>query len=118
MGGYRWGLNKGTTDATLLRDNYYWIGANYQATAALGLTLAYYYDDIRNVAGFNVKNPWQVTFIADYAFSKRTDVYLTTAYSKNSGLNFDVGDQFCECLLPGGRSGQHDRRGRGVRHRF
>lgn len=90
MGGYRWGQNKGATDAILVRDNYYWIGANYQATAALGLTLGYFYDDVENLFGTNVKNPWQVSFIANYAFSKRTDVYLTTAYAKNAGLNFDT----------------------------
>ena len=119
MGGYRWGLNKGTTDATLLRDNYYWIGANYQATAALGLTLAYYYDDIRNVAGFNVKNPWQVTFIADYAFSKRTDVYLTTAYSKNSGLNFDTSAiSFANAYYLGAGADNMIGVAVGVRHRF
>lgn len=37
-----------------------------------------------------MKNPWQLSFIADYRLSKRTDVYLTTAYSKNAGLNFDT----------------------------
>ncbi|RDK11860.1 porin [Cupriavidus lacunae] len=90
MGGYRWGRNISATDAILLRDNYYWIGGNYQATSALSLTLAYYYDDVKNLGGVNIKNPWQVTFMADYSFSKRTDVYLTTAFSKNSGLNFDT----------------------------
>lgn len=29
-------------------------------------------------------------FIADYNFSKRTDVYLTTAYAKNAGLALDT----------------------------
>ncbi len=91
MGGYRWGQNKGAADATLLRDNYYWIGTNYQATSALELTIAYYYDDVKNLAGnTNIKNPWQVSFVADYTLSKRTDVYLTTAYTKNAGLNFDT----------------------------
>ncbi|MCY1283118.1 Outer membrane porin protein [compost metagenome] len=90
MGGYRWGQSKSATDATILRDDYYWIGGNYQVTPALGLTLSYYYDDVKNLAGANIKNPWQVSFIADYNLSKRTDVYLTTAFSKNAGLNFDT----------------------------
>ena len=38
----------------------------------------------------NPANPWQISFVADYNFSKRTDVYLTMAYAKNSGLNFDT----------------------------
>ncbi|AOY94702.1 hypothetical protein BKK79_22655 [Cupriavidus sp. USMAA2-4] len=90
MGGYRWGLNKSATDAILLRDDYYWVGINYKAASALTLTLGYYYDDVKNLAGTKVKNPWQLSFIADYAFSKRTDIYLTTAYARHSGLNFDT----------------------------
>jgi len=35
-------------------------------------------------------NPWQISLVADYSLSKRTDLYLTTAYSKNAGLNFDT----------------------------
>ncbi len=96
VAGYRWGDGKSNTDATLLRDDYYWAGINYQATSALALTLAYYYDDLKTLRvssaapATNPANPWQVSFVADYSFSKRTDVYLTTAYAKNSGLNFDT----------------------------
>ncbi|WP_454742262.1 porin [Cupriavidus necator] len=98
MAGYRWGMSKHVNDNTILKDNYYWVGANYQVTPALGLTLAYYYDDVKNFnpaaattnVTNNIKNPWQISFIADYNLSKRTDVYLTTAFSKNAGLNFDT----------------------------
>ncbi|AGW92035.1 MULTISPECIES: porin [Cupriavidus] len=96
MAGYRWGMSKAPNDNTILKDNYYWVGGNYQVTPALGLTLAYYYDDVKNFnpaatgATNNIKNPWQISFIADYNLSKRTDVYLTTAFSKNAGLNFDT----------------------------
>lgn len=97
VGGYRWGLDKTGSNATLWHDNLYWVGVNYQATAALGLTLAYYYDDISlaNVSlgrlpAVRAKNPWQILFIADYSLSKTTDIYLTTAYAKNAGLNFDA----------------------------
>ncbi|MCY1285115.1 hypothetical protein D9M70_340400 [compost metagenome] len=31
----------------------------------------------------------QVSFIADYNFSKRTDVYLSAGYARNGGLSFD-----------------------------
>ncbi|SPA22249.1 hypothetical protein CBM2633_B60195 [Cupriavidus taiwanensis] len=37
----------------------------------------------------NVANPWQLNLIADYNFSKRTDVHLFAAYVKNAGLMFD-----------------------------
>jgi len=99
VGGYRWGLDKTGSGAPLWRDNFYWIGTNYQATPALALTLAYYYDDVRlaNVSlnrlpAVDTKNRWQVLFIADYALSKKTDIYLTTAYAKNAGLNLDTAE--------------------------
>jgi predicted porin len=90
MAGYRWGQGKGVTDTVMSRDDYYWVGANYQATTALGLTLEYSYDKVRNLYGnTNVANPWQIAFISTYSFSKRTDVYLTTAYARNAGLTLD-----------------------------
>lgn len=96
VAGYRWGSNKDAAGNTLLRDDFYWVGANYQATGALTLSLGYYYDNQKTMrvvpgsAAFNPENPWQVSFLADYNLSKRTDVYLTMAYVKNSGLNFDT----------------------------
>jgi Outer membrane protein (porin) len=77
MGGYRWGQNKSQTGAVIQRDDFYWVGANYQASPALSLTLEYDYDDVRNLYGnTGVANPWQIAFVGNYAFSKRTDVYL------------------------------------------
>ncbi len=96
VGGYRWGDIKDGNGVSLLRDDYYWVGVNYQATTALGLTLAYYYDNVKTLRvastapGTNPANPWQISFMTNYAFSKRTDVYLTAAYAKNSGLNMDT----------------------------
>lgn len=95
MAGYRWGDTDTSAGTTLLRDNYYWIGANYNVNSALVLKLGYYYDDLKvlrvgaTAPATNPKNPWQVSFNADYSLSKRTDVYLSMAYVKNSGLNFD-----------------------------
>ncbi|GLC96670.1 porin [Cupriavidus sp. TA19] len=117
-GGYRWGLNKSGSDATLARDNLYWVGANY-SLAALRLTLAYYYDDLKNLNGVDVKNPWQVSFIADYNLSKRTDVYLSLAYVKNSGLNFDNTAVFYSGGNPLGADKQSMLGAAvGIRHRF
>jgi len=102
MAGYRYGRVTGSDGTELQRDNYYWIGMNYQVTAPLGLTLEYAYDDITQLrapnpvaggpalASNNPANPWQISLVADYNLSKRTDVYLTMAYAKNSGLNFDT----------------------------
>lgn len=119
MGGYRWGQSKSATDATILRDDYYWIGANYQATTALGLMLQYNYDDVKNLAGVNVKNPWQVSFIADYNLSKRTDVYLTAAYAKNAGLNFDTSAiGFANAYFLGQGKDNQVGAAVGIRHKF
>ncbi|WP_439687763.1 Porin domain-containing protein [Cupriavidus oxalaticus] len=119
MGGYRWGRNTSATDATLLRDNYYWVGGNYQVSPALGLTLAYFYDDVENLAGRNIKNPWQVSFIADYNLSKRTNIYLTTAFSKNSGLNFDTSAvSFANGYFLGNDKTNMFGAAVGIRHRF
>jgi len=90
VAGYRWGQNKMADGSILLRDDFYWAGANYHFNNGLDLTLGYYYDDIIKFGTSSIKNPWQVSFIADYNLSKRTDVYLTTAYTKNAGLNFDT----------------------------
>lgn len=97
VAGYRWEKsNYSVNNATFIRDDLYWLGLNYQATPALSLTAAYYYDDLKRLqlsssgTSANPANPWQITLIADYNLSKRTDVYLTTAYSKNAGLNFDT----------------------------
>ncbi|WP_306853230.1 porin [Cupriavidus necator] len=119
MGGYRWGRNASPTDATLLRDNFYWIGGTYQATPALGLTLAYYYDDAKNLVGTNIPNPWQVSLLADYNLSKRTDLYLTTAFAKNGGLNFDTSAiSFANGYFPGSDKNNMFGVALGIRHKF
>jgi predicted porin len=100
MGGYRWGKNIDQTGATLLRDDMYWVGASYQVA-------------------------WQVALVADYALSKRTDVYLTTAYAKNAGLTLDSAATAYATSLSLGNSyalgaGQTSMMGiaLGIRHKF
>ena len=92
MGGYRWGeaVNNGT-DRQIQRDDFFWVGANYQVTSAVGLSLEYNYDNLKRdyFNNTHAANPWQIAFVADYSFSKRTDVYLSTAYAKNAGLTLD-----------------------------
>nr|WP_315594785.1 porin [uncultured Cupriavidus sp.] len=92
MGGYRWGQSKGPAGNTIQRDDYYWLGVNYQFQPALSVTLEYTYDNLRNVFGNTSQpNPWQIMLLASYALSKRTELYLSTAYSKNAGLMMDSG---------------------------
>lgn len=124
--GYRWGQNKSANgDVTLLRDDYYWIGGVYSATSALNLTLAYYYNNLKTVRfgsalpAANLPNPWQATFVADYNLSKRTDVYLTVAYSKNSGLNFgNSTDGFASGYFLDAGSNHQVGAAVGIRHKF
>jgi len=90
MGGYRWGQNRDQNGTLTGRDDFYWVGAIYQVTPAFGLTVEYDYDNLKNLYGSSqVANPWQVSLIADYNLSKRTDVYVTTAYARNAGLMLD-----------------------------
>ncbi|WP_454754132.1 porin [Cupriavidus necator] len=125
IAGYRWGHTVSSTGSTFVRDDLYWIGANYDVTSALVLKLGYYYDNLKVLRvgtaapATNPANPWQVSFVADYAFSKRTDVYLTMAYVKNSGLNFDLSPTGFASgyFLAQGRNNQFGT-AIGIRHRF
>lgn len=125
MAGYRWNRSSFANGNTFVRDDYWWAGVNYRVMPALGLSLAYYYSDIKEARlgptapGIKPANPWQVTFIADYDFSKRTDVYVTTAYARNAGLNFDSSPiSFATGYFP--TAGQKGMLGVavGVRHKF
>ncbi|WP_454740207.1 porin [Cupriavidus necator] len=126
MGGYRWGQNKSQTGAVIQRDDFYWVGATYQASPALSLTFEYDYDKVHSLYGnTDAANPWQIAFVGNYAFSKRTDVYLTTAYAKNAGLMMESLATFYANSLSLGNSyvlgqGQSTMFGLalGVRHKF
>ncbi|MGY2492883.1 porin [Cupriavidus sp. CP313] len=126
MGGYRWGQNKNAADVVIQRDDFYWIGATYQVTPAIGLTLEYNYDNVKSLFGdTHVANPWQIAFIANYAFSKRTDLYLSTAYAKNAGLMMEsLATVFANSLSLGNSytlaNGQSNMLGvaLGIRHKF
>ncbi|CAG2154921.1 Outer membrane porin protein [Cupriavidus yeoncheonensis] len=92
MGGYRYRDSAFNTGATLIRDDYWFAGVNYQATAALGLQLGYYYSNVKQFrqtptgVSTNPANPQQVAFVADYNLSKRTDVYIATGFAHNGSL--------------------------------
>jgi len=94
-GGYRWNRNSFANGNTLIRDDYWWAGVNYAATRALMLEFAYYYADVKSFraaptgAATNPPNMQQYSFIADYNLSKRTDIYVSTGYSRNGALAFD-----------------------------
>ncbi|WP_343652040.1 porin [Herbaspirillum sp.] len=69
------------------KDKGYFLGTSYQATAALSLTGAFYYDKIQNASVFGVGNVgdgkrYAVVAWADYALSKRTQLYTIVDYNK------------------------------------
>ncbi|RDK09500.1 porin [Cupriavidus lacunae] len=120
--GYRYNNNGTRATNTSSRDDLWWFALNYQATGALQLTGAFYYDNVKSLytatSQTNPANPWQVTLIADYSLSKRTDVYLASAYTKNASLNFESlnGALAAYQIAPN----EHNQFGvaAGVRHKF
>ncbi|SDD67194.1 Outer membrane protein (porin) [Cupriavidus sp. YR651] len=82
--GYRWGHSVDTifqvaNPGGQNTSNLYWLGLGYQLTPAFSLTGATYYQDFRGSG----RDPWTFVASADYAFSKRTDAYLSMSYAKN-----------------------------------
>ena len=80
------GSNGGIAGA-LRNDNGYFLGASYQATPAWSLTAAGYYDKSRNVTVATLGNlgdgtRYALIGVAEYALSKRTQVYGTIDYNK------------------------------------
>ncbi|WP_427311591.1 porin [Cupriavidus sp. H39] len=84
--GYRWakaadgavlpGVSPLVANST---SNLYWLGLGYQLTPAFSLSGAAYYQDFRKTDA----DPWQFVITADYALSKRTDVYTSLSYALN-----------------------------------
>lgn len=97
----------GTSGAANTYSNLAWAGLGYQLTPAFSLTGAAYY---QNLANAHVGNPWQFVATADYALSKRTDLYATMSYALNSntrsalgvnGFNDVLGASSNEQVVPG-----------------
>lgn len=78
--GYRW-YNGNVGALPTNGSNIYWAGLRYGLTPALTLTGAAYYTDSRNSSA----DPFLFVASADYAFSKRTDVYMNVGYALNRG---------------------------------
>ncbi|WP_406851397.1 porin [Herbaspirillum huttiense] len=77
----------GNTVGVERKDDGYFFGANYQATAALSLTGGVYYDKSKNVAyqalgTVGDGKRYAVVAWADYALSKRTQLYTIVDYNK------------------------------------
>ncbi len=95
-GGARHFTQEPAGGGTELRANTYWAGVNWQATPALGVTAALYFQDQRNVAA--EADPKMLVLRSKYALSKRTDLYAVTAHARARngqpvGLTRDVSPQ-------------------------
>lgn len=91
--GYRWAraydgalLPGAAPGAANQGSGLWWTGIIWQATPAIALSAAAYYQDFRNTAG----DPWMFAGNARYAFSKRTSAYLSVGYTRNKGSS-DLG---------------------------
>jgi predicted porin len=110
FGGYRRAHLDTAAAGLPLRDDLYWLGVNYQFSPTVRLSGAYYYDKVKEVAPGklpgNGASPKSILFIANYALSRRTDLYLSTAYARDSALNFDTldGGATGYALVPGASS--------------
>ncbi|ABF11106.1 Outer membrane protein (porin) (plasmid) [Cupriavidus metallidurans CH34] len=80
VAGYRY-LQGGLTPTTGIRSNLYWVGGGYAITPALRLNLGVYYTDRRDSPSDSASYVLQT----QYAFSKRTDLYVNASYMNNKG---------------------------------
>lgn len=83
--------------ASMSRTDLIWTGANWSVTPTLTLTGAVYKTNDRTSA----KDPMSIVLSADYRFSKRTDAYLTTSYTKNKGGSALSANGYDGSVLPG-----------------
>jgi len=70
-------------------DNNFYVGTTWQATAPLAITAAGYYGRARNAAmgdgTLGSGTNYSATLLAEYSFSKRTEVYGTVDFAHGSG---------------------------------
>lgn len=86
-GAWTTATNVAATSGNQRKDNGFFLGSSYKATSALTLTGAFYYDKSKNVSYSTLGNVgdgkrYAVVGWADYALSKRTQLYTTIDYNK------------------------------------
>jgi predicted porin len=86
--GYRYFKRDNVATADLRGDTM-WVGVNWQATPALGLTAAVYHVDVKDTSlGLPEADPTLYVLRAKYALSKRTDLYAVTGHSRAKNNQF------------------------------
>lgn len=121
LGGYRY-REVDVLGAPDIESDFFTLGVKYQASPAVAMSLAYYYEKFDNApTGYlgTTDDKWQqLSFLAKYSLSKRTDLYAMVAYAKEGPLNLGyVGDSGTPYQLAPGKSSQTGG-AIGVRHMF
>lgn len=97
--------------APVIRSNLYWVGASFKLFPAFTLTGSVYKTDRKTVA----QDPLSFVVSGSYAFSKRTDVYVTVGHAKNENGSALGLNGFGNTVTPGeNQTGVVT----GIRHRF
>ncbi|GAA5232813.1 porin [Verticiella sediminum] len=109
----------GTSD---IKSDFFMVGAGYQVNPLTGVGIAYYHERFKNAPdGYlgTTKNKWhQVSLLASYGLSKRTNLYAVAAHSRNGPLNLGhAGDQSTPYALGADKSNQTGG-AIGMRHMF
>lgn len=119
--GYRWA--KAYDGAVLVgypsgqsspRSNLWWTGVRWSGSGPITLAAAAYYQDFARTNA----DPWMFVATGLYAFSKRTDAYLTAGYTlnkRNSALGLGLGGSGFDTVVPGANQFGTVL---GVRHKF
>jgi len=96
MAGYRWARGTSPAGAVVLRDDLFWVGGFYDVTPAWQVATRFDYDNVKQMPHpvtqaplGDIANPWQLMLVNKYALSKRTNLYLTTAYARNASLKLE-----------------------------
>lgn len=121
LGGYRYRKIEqfGADD---IKSDFYMIGAGWQVNAQTGLGVAYYHERFKNApTGYlgTTDDKWhQVSLLASYGLSKRTNLYAVAAHARKGPLNLGfAGDQGNPYTLAAGKTNQTGG-AIGLRHQF
>ncbi|MFC5473250.1 porin [Paraherbaspirillum soli] len=85
--GYRHYKKRLASGAADFRSHFYWGGLAYQATPTVLLTASVFAQDVRNMAQGEAGDPIMVALNAKYALSKRTILYVSSAYARTRNNN-------------------------------
>ncbi|MBU4612888.1 porin [Achromobacter sp. GG226] len=121
LGGYRYRKVESLVGPDIKSD-FYMIGAGWQVNAQTGLGVAYYHERFKDApVGYlgTTDDKWhQVSLLASYGLSKRTNLYAVAAHARKGPLNLGfAGDQGTPYALAAGKTNQTGG-AIGLRHQF